>query len=67
VTWLSAWELASWSNESVVGYLLAGKDEAENTVRTDYQETTSEDKEDVMCAEVTVIFRVCKPVSHSNT
>jgi hypothetical protein len=45
-----------------VGYLLAGKDEAENNVRIDYQKTTSEDKEDITCAEVTVIFRVCKPV-----
>jgi hypothetical protein len=27
-----------------------------------YQETTSEDIEDFMCAAVTVIVRVCKPV-----
>jgi hypothetical protein len=35
---------------------------AENTVRIRHQETTSEDMEDFMCAVVTVIFRVCKPV-----
>jgi hypothetical protein len=27
-----------------------------------YQETTNEDAEDFMCAAVTVVFRVCKPV-----
>jgi hypothetical protein len=31
-------------------------------VKIHYQETTSEDIEDFMCAAVTVIFRVCKPM-----
>jgi hypothetical protein len=35
---------------------------AENIVRIRYQETTSEDQEDFICAAVTVIFKVCKPV-----
>jgi hypothetical protein len=35
---------------------------AEDSVKIRYQETTSEDTEDFMCAAVTVIFRVCKPV-----
>jgi hypothetical protein len=35
---------------------------AEDTVRIRYQEMTSEDTEDFMCDEVTVIFRGCKPV-----
>jgi hypothetical protein len=34
---------------------------AEDIVRIRYQETTSEDVEDIMGAAVTVIFRVCKP------
>jgi hypothetical protein len=34
----------------------------EEIVRIYYQETTSEDVEDFMCATGTVIFRVCKPV-----
>jgi hypothetical protein len=34
----------------------------EDTVKIRYQETTSEDIEVFMCAAVTVIFRVCKPV-----
>jgi hypothetical protein len=33
---------------------------AEDIVRIRYQETTSEEIEDFMCAEVTVIFRMCK-------
>jgi hypothetical protein len=33
-----------------------------DTVKTCYQEMTSEDIEDFMCAAVTVIFRVCKPL-----
>jgi hypothetical protein len=45
-----------------VGYSPAGKDVSEDIVRIGYQETTSEDIEDFMCAAVTVIFRVCKPV-----
>jgi hypothetical protein len=36
---------------------------AEDIVRIRYQETASEDIEYFMCAAVTVIFRVCKPVS----
>jgi hypothetical protein len=32
-------------------------------VRIRYQETNNEDMEDFMCAAVTVIFRVCKPVT----
>jgi Cys-tRNA synthase (O-phospho-L-seryl-tRNA:Cys-tRNA synthase) len=35
---------------------------AEDIVKIRYQETTSEDIEGFMCAAVTVIFRVCKPV-----
>jgi hypothetical protein len=35
---------------------------AEDIVRICYQETTIEDIEDFMCAAVTVIFRVCKPM-----
>jgi hypothetical protein len=35
---------------------------AEDFVRICYQETTSEDTEDFMCAAVTVTFRVCKLV-----
>jgi hypothetical protein len=35
---------------------------AEDIVKILYQETTSEDIEDFMCAAVTVIFRVCKPL-----
>jgi hypothetical protein len=35
---------------------------AKNIVRNHYQEMTSEDIEDFMCAAVTVIFGVCKPV-----
>jgi hypothetical protein len=35
---------------------------AEDTVRHCYQKTTSEDIENFMCAAVTVILRVCKPV-----
>jgi hypothetical protein len=31
-------------------------------VKICYQETTSEDIKDFMCAAVTVIFGVCKPV-----
>jgi hypothetical protein len=41
---------------------VAGKDVAQNVVRIRYQETTSEDIEGFMCAAVTVVFRVCKPV-----
>jgi hypothetical protein len=35
---------------------------AEDIVKIRYQETTSEDIEDFMCAEVVVIFSVCKSV-----
>jgi hypothetical protein len=35
---------------------------AEDSVKIRYQETTSEDTEDFVCAAVTVIFIVCKPV-----
>jgi hypothetical protein len=35
---------------------------AEGIVKIRYKETTSEDVEDLMCATVTVIFRVCNPV-----
>jgi hypothetical protein len=35
---------------------------AEDIVKIRYQETTSEDTEDFMCAAVIVIFTVCKPV-----
>jgi hypothetical protein len=35
---------------------------AEDIVRIRYKETASEDIEDFMCAAVTVIFRVCRPV-----
>jgi hypothetical protein len=34
----------------------------ENIVRIRYQETTSEDIEDIICAAVTAIVRACKPV-----
>jgi hypothetical protein len=33
---------------------------AEDIVKIRYQETTSEDTEDFICAAVTVIFRVCE-------
>jgi hypothetical protein len=36
---------------------------AKDIVGICYQETTSEDIEDFICAAVTVICRVCKPVS----
>jgi hypothetical protein len=36
--------------------------QAEDIVKIRFQETTSDDIEDFMCAVVTVIFRVCKPV-----
>jgi hypothetical protein len=45
-----------------MGYSPAGKDVSEDIVRVGYQETTSEDTEDFMCAAVTVIFRVSTPV-----
>jgi hypothetical protein len=45
-----------WDNRQPVRTL------AEKIVRICYQETTSEDLENFMCAEVTVIFRVCKPL-----
>jgi hypothetical protein len=35
---------------------------AEDIFRICYQETTSEDMEDFICATLTVICRVCKPV-----
>jgi hypothetical protein len=35
---------------------------AEYIVKNRYQETSSEKIEDFMCAAVTMIFRVCKPV-----
>jgi hypothetical protein len=35
---------------------------AEDIVRIHYQEMTSEDREDFMCAADTEIFRMCKPV-----
>jgi hypothetical protein len=35
---------------------------AEDSVRMRYQEKTSEDIEEVICAAVTVIFKVCKPL-----
>jgi hypothetical protein len=35
---------------------------AEDVVRISYQETTNEYIENFMCAAITVIFRVCKPV-----
>jgi hypothetical protein len=38
------------------------RNSAEDIVRICYQETTSEDIEEFMCAAVTVIFRECKPV-----
>jgi hypothetical protein len=51
----------SWNNESVVRYssvrTLAG-----DIVRISYQETTSEDTVDFMCAAVTMIFTMCKPL-----
>jgi hypothetical protein len=35
---------------------------AEDSARIRYQETTSEDIEDFICAAVTAIVRACKPV-----
>jgi hypothetical protein len=35
---------------------------AEDVIRIRYQETTSQDGEDFMCASVTLTFSVCKPV-----
>jgi hypothetical protein len=36
--------------------------QAEDIVKIRYQETTNEVVEDFMCAAVTVIYIVCKPV-----
>jgi hypothetical protein len=58
VRWLPAWELVSQSNDSVLGYLPAGKDVSRGHLKICYHETTSEDIEYFMCAAVTVIFRV---------
>jgi hypothetical protein len=57
VKWPPAWELVSYNN-SVVGYVSDSKD----SVKTGYQETSNEDREDFMCAVVTVIFGVCNSV-----
>jgi hypothetical protein len=52
----------SWSNKSVRVYSPDGKDVNRGHVRIRYQETTNEDIEEFVCAAVTVIFTVCKPV-----
>jgi hypothetical protein len=45
-----------------MGYSPDGNDVSRGHVRIRYRGTTSEDVEEFMCAAVTVIFRVCKPV-----
>jgi hypothetical protein len=52
----------SWSDASVVGYLPEVRTYVQDMIRNSYQETAREDIEDFMCAAVTVICRVCKPV-----
>jgi hypothetical protein len=61
VRWPPAWKLVGavsqlWDTRQPV------RTSAEDIVVIRYQETTSEDKEDFVCAAVTVIFRVCKPL-----
>jgi hypothetical protein len=61
VRWPPAWEsVGAVSQLWDICHLVRAL--AEDTVRFHYQETTSEDIEDFICAAVTVIFRVCKPV-----
>jgi hypothetical protein len=38
-----------------------GKDVSGGSVKIRYQNTTTEDTENFMCAAVTVIFRLCTP------
>jgi hypothetical protein len=45
-----------------VGHSPAGKDVSRGHFSIHYQETTSENIEDFMCAAVRVIFGVCKSV-----
>jgi hypothetical protein len=62
VIWSPAWELESWKNEPVMDIRQPVRTSVEHTVRIRYQETTNEDIDEFMCAAVTIIFKVCKPV-----
>jgi hypothetical protein len=61
VRWPTVWELVEAVSQ-LLDISQPVRTLVEDNVRICYQETTSEDTEDLMCAAVTVIFRVCKPV-----
>jgi hypothetical protein len=56
------WELTTGAMSKLWDIRQLVRSLAEDIVRISYQETTSEEIEDIICDADTVIFRVCKPV-----